>query len=137
MEALGLGDPESFPFLDPPAPRALEDGRSTLMELGAFDAQRRITAEGRSMARLPIEPRLSRMILASAREGCLEDALVIASALSVQDPRERPAGSEDAADAAHARWRQPDGDFAGLLRLWDAWSAARAESGSRRPPMRR
>ena len=130
MESLGLGAPESFPFIDPPSPRAIEEGRATLMELGAFDAQRRLTAAGRRMARLPIDPRLARMVLEASREGCLEDALVIAAALSVQDPRERPSGREQDADGAHARWRQPDGDFAGLVRLWRAWSDARASGGS-------
>lgn len=130
MESLGLGAPESFPFIDPPSPRAIEEGRSTLMELGAFDAQRRLTATGRQMARLPIDPRLSRMVFEASREGCLDDALVIAAALSVQDPRERPSGQEQLADAAHTRWRQPDGDFAGLLRLWRAWADARATGGS-------
>ena len=130
MESLGLGAPESFPFIDPPSPRAIEEGRSTLMELGAFDAQRRLTAAGRNMARLPIDPRLARMVLEASREGCLDDALVVAAALSVQDPRERPQGQEQAADGAHARWRQPDGDFAGLLRLWRAWADARAAGGS-------
>ena len=130
MESLGLGAPESFPFMDPPSPRAIEEGRSTLMELGAFDAQRRLTDAGRRMARLPIDPRLSRMVLEASREGCMDDALVIAAALSIQDPRERPSGREQDADAAHARWRQADGDFAGLLRLWRAWSDARAAGGS-------
>ena len=130
MESLGLGAPESFPFIDAPSPRAIEEGRSTLMELGALDAQRRLTAAGRHMARLPIDPRLARMVLEASREGCLDDALVVAAALSVQDPRERPSGQEQSADAAHARWRQPDGDFAGLLRLWRAWGEARASGGS-------
>ena len=130
MESLGLGAPESFPFIDPPSPRAIEEGRATLMELGAFDAQRRLTAAGRRMARLPIDPRLARMVLEASREGCLDDALVIAAALSVQDPRERPSGQEQVADGAHARWRQPDGDFAGLLRLWRAWTECRASGGS-------
>ena len=130
MESLGLGAPESFPFIDPPSPRAIEEGRSTLMELGAFDAQRRLTPAGRRMARLPIDPRLSRMVLEASREGCLEDALVVAAALSVQDPRERPAGQEQVADGVHARWRQPDGDFAGLLRLWRAWGDVRGTGGS-------
>ena len=130
MESLALGAPESFPFIDPPSPRAVEEGRSTLMELGAFDAQRRITAEGRQMARLPIDPRLARMVLEASREGCLDDALVIAAALSVQDPRERPSGQEQLADAAHARWRQPDGDVAGLLRLWRAWCETKESGGS-------
>jgi ATP-dependent helicase HrpA len=130
MESLALGAPESFPFIDAPSPRAIEEGRSTLMELGAFDAQRRLTAAGRQMARLPIDPRLARMVLEASREGCLDDALVIAAALSVQDPRERPSGQEQLADAAHARWRQADGDVAGLLRLWRAWRETRESAGS-------
>ncbi len=130
MESLSLGAPESFPFIDSPSPRAIEEGRATLMELGALDAQRRLTHAGRQMARMPIDPRLARMVLEASREGCLDDALVVAAALSVQDPRERPAGQEQLADAAHARWRQPDGDIAGLLRLWRAWRDAKESSGS-------
>ena len=130
MESLALGAPESFPFMDPPSPRSVEEGRSTLMELGAFDAQRRLTAAGRQMARLPIDPRLARMVLEASREGCLDDALVIAAALSLQDPRERPSGQEQLADAAHIRWRQPDGDVAGLLRLWRTWCETRESAGS-------
>jgi ATP-dependent helicase HrpA len=130
MESLGLGAPESFPFIDPPSPRAIEEGRHTLMELGAFDANRRLTASGRRMARLPIDPRLSRMVIEAMREGCLDEAIVVAAALSVQDPRERPSGQEQSADAAHVRWKQPDGDFAGLVRLWKAWSDTRASGGS-------
>ena len=106
MAALELGDVEAFPFLEPPAPRAIADGYQLLQELGAVDAERALTPLGRELARLPLDPRIGRMVLAARDDGCLAEALVIASALSVPDPRERPleraAGGRPGAPAAFA-----------------------------------
>ncbi len=121
MAALKLGDVEQFPFIDPPDPRAIRDGYETLHELGAVDEKRGLTPLGRDLARLPIDPRIGRMILAAQREGCLAEVLIIASALSVQDPRERPMEKSDAADEAHSAFKDPSSDFATYLKLWAAY----------------
>ncbi len=121
MAALRLGDVERFPFIDPPDPRAVRDGYETLHELGAVDEKRQLTPLGHDLARLPIDSRIGRMILAGRQEGCLPEVLVIASALSVQDPRERPMEKADAADQAHAEFRDPSSDFGSYLKLWAAY----------------
>jgi len=121
MEALSLGRAEDFPFVDPPSARMLADGRATLVELGASTAEGRLTKTGRAMSLLPLDPRLSRMLLASIDERCTNDMLVVAAALAVQDPRLRPQEKRDAADLAHARFRDGLSDFASFLRIWSAW----------------
>ncbi len=121
MTSLRLGDVERFPFIDAPDPRAIRDGYETLHELGAVDEKHLLTPLGRDLARLPIDPRIGRMILAGRRENCLEQVLVIAAALSVQDPRERPMEKADRADEAHEEFRDPSSDFGGYLRLWAAY----------------
>ena len=140
MLALGLGPVEQFPFLDPPSPRLVEEGWATLQELGAVDRERVLTDVGRRLARLPVDPRLGRMLVESIDERVLPEVLVIASALSTQDPRVRPPGMESAADLAHAVWFDQKSDFAGLLRIWfdhqerhraDGTSAARRWCGER------
>ncbi|MEW5942382.1 MAG: ATP-dependent RNA helicase HrpA [Pseudomonadota bacterium] len=118
MKALGLGDVANFPFLDPPDSRAIGDGFRLLEELGAVNEQRELTALGRELARLPLDPRISRMILAAKEENCLAEVLVIAAGLSVQDPRERPVAAQAAADAAHRRFVDERSDFLGYLKLW-------------------
>jgi len=119
MAAAGLGSVEDFPFLDPPDRRQVRDGLTLLHELGAFDRAGRLTPLGRRLARLPVDPRMGRMVLEAGRLGCAEEVIVIAAALSIQDPRERPAGEQGAADQAHARFADDDGsDFAAYLRLW-------------------
>jgi len=118
MAALGLGDVADFPFLDPPDRRSVRDGVDLLVELGALDADQRLTALGRRLAQVPIDPRLGRMVLAGNENGALREVLVIASALSIQDPRERPADRQDAATQAHARFRDKDSDFLSYLNLW-------------------
>lgn len=118
MKALGLGAVEEFPFLDPPQARAISEGYRVLQELGALDDDKNLTALGEQLARFPLDPRLSRMILAGSELGCLDDTLVLTAALSVQDPRERPRGLEAKADQQHARFRDERSDFAGLLKLW-------------------
>jgi ATP-dependent helicase HrpA len=117
--ALDLGPIDEFPFLDPPRPEAIRDGYRDLFELGAIDQARRLTPVGRQLARLPVDPRIGRMIVEADREGCLADVLIIAAALEVQDPRDRPAERQQEADAAHARWADPDSDFVAWLKLWD------------------
>ncbi|MET0741582.1 MAG: ATP-dependent RNA helicase HrpA [Candidatus Nanopelagicales bacterium] len=117
MAALRLGDVADFPFLDPPDRRQVRDGVQLLEELGALTDQR-LTDVGRRLAQLPIDPRIGRMLLEADGLGCVNEVLVIAAALSIQDPRERPADAQETADAAHARFRDPASDFLGYLNLW-------------------
>lgn len=123
MASLDLGAVEDFPFLDPPDRRAVGDGRALLAELGALvetrDGRPRLTRLGRTMSRLPVDPRMARMLLAADRQGCLADVLVIVAGLSIQDPRERPAEQQAQADQLHARFRSPSGDFLSWLVLWE------------------
>jgi ATP-dependent helicase HrpA len=118
MAALGLGDIENFPFLDPPDKRSIRDGVLLLQELGAFDREGSITELGRRLARLPLDPRVGRMILQADTEGCVREVLVIAAALSIPDPRERPAHREEAARQKHARFADERSDFISYLNLW-------------------
>ena len=121
MLALGLGDIDAFPFLDPPDPRAVADGWQQLAELDAVDRTRALTQTGRLMARLPVDPKLSRMLIESERLGCLREVTAIAAFLGIQDPRERPADQREAADAAHASFADPRSEFVAILRLWDEY----------------
>ncbi|MGC9456726.1 MAG: ATP-dependent RNA helicase HrpA [Halothiobacillaceae bacterium] len=118
LEDLRLGHPEDFPFVDPPDTRQIQDARQLLFELGAMDARRRVTVAGRQLARLPIDPRLGRMLLAPESAQAREDALVVVAFLAIQDPRERPAERRQAADQAHARFRSEGSDFGAVLKLW-------------------
>jgi ATP-dependent helicase HrpA len=118
MLVLGLGEVERFPFINPPDPRLVRDGYKLLQELGAVTPAGRLTGVGRRLARLPVDPRLGRMVLAASERGCLEELLVIASALAIQDPRERPADRQQQADQLHARFRHPRSDFMAWLNLW-------------------
>ena len=120
MLQLGLGRIEDFPFLEAPDERAIADGWQQLGELGAIDGERRLTAIGRQMARLPVDVKLARMLVAAQAAGCLRPMLVIASFLGIQDPRERPADARGAADTAHAQFADGRSEFVGVLRLWDA-----------------
>lgn len=132
MLSLRLGDIEAFPFVDAPDPRFIKDGFRLLFELGAVDERQRLSDIGRRLARLPIDPRLARMVLAGAENGALRDVLIVVSALAVQDPRERPADKRQAADQAHRIWQDPDSDFVAWLNLWNGFEAARHEfSGNR------
>ncbi|HEX9064463.1 MAG TPA: ATP-dependent RNA helicase HrpA [Streptosporangiaceae bacterium] len=122
MAALDLGEVAGFPFIDPPDTRNVTDGVRLLEELGAVQPGRAptaLTGTGRKLARLPADPRLGRMILAAGGNDCAREVLVIAAALSIQDPRERPADAREAADAQHARFAEPGSDFLSLLNLWD------------------
>lgn len=137
MTALGLGDIESFPFLDPPDRRTIRDGIALLEELGAVDPAgertgKWLTELGRQLARLPVDLRLARMILASGHNDCLREVLIIASALAINDPRERPVEEQQHADQLHARFADPDSDFLSWLHLWDyLHEERRARSSSR------
>src|SRR5439155_12888882 len=117
MTALGLGDMAAFPFIDPPDRRQVAAGVQLLEELGALDAGR-LTPLGRRLAQLPVDPRLARMVLEADRAGCLREVVVVAAALSIQDPRERPTDRQAAADQSHARFADPDSDFVAYLNLW-------------------
>ncbi|MDQ2796835.1 MAG: ATP-dependent RNA helicase HrpA, partial [Actinomycetota bacterium] len=118
MAALQLGDVADFPFLDPPDRRSVRDGVVLLQELGAFDSDGAITDPGRRLAQLPVDPRIGRMILAADAEGCVREVLVLAAALSIPDPRERPADREEAAKQMHARFADEHSDFLSYLNLW-------------------
>ena len=119
MKSLGLGDVEDFPFLDPPQSKAITEGYRVLEELGALGDKRELTPLGMRLARFPVDPRIGRMILAGAELGCLREVLVIAAALNIQDPRERPRELQQKADDCHRRFRDERSDFIGLLRLWE------------------
>ncbi len=129
MTSLGLGDLARFPFVDAPDPRQVADGIRLLEELGAFATGeqgrgrhrgrgRRLTASGRTLARLPLDPRLGRMVIEAGRLGCTREVLVIVAALSIQDPRERPVDKQAQADQSHARFKSETSDFASFLSLW-------------------
>ncbi|MER7542842.1 ATP-dependent RNA helicase HrpA [Actinomadura sp.] len=124
MTALGLGDIAAFPFVEPPDRRNIKAGVDLLHELGAIDPsekdpRKRLTPLGRRLAQLPIDPRLGRMVLEAEKNGCVREVLVIASALSIQDPRERPAEHQQAADEKHRRFADPTSDFLAYLNLWN------------------
>jgi ATP-dependent helicase HrpA len=119
MKALKLGAIEEFPFIDRPNARLVADGYQTLLELGAVGKDLALTPLGMKLARLPIDPRIARMVLAGQAEGVERELLIIAAALSVQDPRERPLDKQEAADAAHVEFRDPDSDFLSYLKLWE------------------
>jgi ATP-dependent helicase HrpA len=118
MKSLTLGSVEDFPFLDSPHPRLIRDGYQLLRELNAVDEAGGLTLIGHKLARLPLDPRIGRMLLAAEERRCLTEILVIASALSVQDPRERPLEAQQAADQAHAEFRDDKSDFLGWVKLW-------------------
>ncbi|GAA0475836.1 ATP-dependent helicase [Actinoplanes capillaceus] len=117
MTNLGLGDLQRFPFIDPPDRRNITDGIKLLEELGALD-DRKLTPLGRQLAQLPVDPRLARMVIEADRQECLAEVMVIAAALSIQDPRERPAEKQQQADERHARFTDKESDFFSYLNLW-------------------
>ena len=118
-QSLNLGAIEDFPFLEAPKPTAIRDGYKTLFELGAVNERNELTELGRKLARLPVDPRIARLIVAGHDEACLHDILIIAAALEAQDPRERPLDKQQAADEKHKPFQHPDSDFLSLLKLWD------------------
>jgi ATP-dependent helicase HrpA len=135
MAAAGLGDIEKFPFIDPPDHRNIRDGIQLLQELGALDPKekdpkRRLTPEGRKLSQLPVDPRLARMVLEAGRNGCVREVMVIAAALSIQDPRERPSEKQQQADQQHARFKDETSDFLAYLNLWRYVQGQQKERGS-------
>ena len=127
MLDLCLGPVEEFPFIEPPNPRAIADGWQQLTELGAIDGQRRLTSVGRQMARIPLDVKLARMVVAAQANSCLRPVLVITAFLAIQDPRERPHDARQAADRAHAQFADRQSEFLAILRLWQAFSLASAD----------
>ncbi|WP_399926867.1 ATP-dependent RNA helicase HrpA [Streptomyces kanamyceticus] len=135
MTAAGLGDIEKFPFIDPPDHRNIRDGVQLLQELGALDPtqkdpKKRLTQQGRKLAQLPVDPRLARMVLEADKNGCVREVMVIAAALSIQDPRERPAEKQAQADQLHARFKDETSDFLAYLNLWRYVREQQKERGS-------
>ncbi|GLY17577.1 ATP-dependent helicase [Kineosporia sp. NBRC 101677] len=137
MTSLNLGEVERFPFLESPDPRQIKDGMALLDELGAIDPEqtdqrKRLTGMGRTLAQLPVDPRLARMLVEADRNGCLADVLVIVSALSIQDPRERPTDKQAQADQSHARFKDQRSDFLSYVNLWNYVVGKQKEYGSGR-----
>jgi len=139
MLFLKLGHPSTFPFLDPPGERSVKDGFDLLMELGALTREGErfaLTSKGKLMARMPLDPRISRMMIESSQEGCLGEVAVIAAALSIQDPRERPVEKAPLADQAHSPFKDPDSDFLTLLNIWRRyhreWDALKTQNKMRK-----
>ncbi|MEU5074814.1 ATP-dependent RNA helicase HrpA [Streptomyces asoensis] len=135
MTAAGLGDIEKFPFIDPPDHRNIRDGVQLLQELNALDPsekdpRKRLTQTGRKLAQLPVDPRLARMVLEADKNGCVREVMVIAAALSIQDPRERPADKQTQADQQHARFKDETSDFLAYLNLWRYVREQQKERGS-------
>ena len=133
MEHLGLGDPLDFPFVDKPQPKRITDAYKTLEEIGAIwkkGKQRGLTEIGKILARLPLDPRVGRILIAADDEGCLREGLIIASALTVQDPRERPQEKQQQADQAHAKFRDERSDFTTWLNWWHAIEKNRNQSNN-------
>jgi len=129
MKALGLPEIEEFPFMDPPAPKAISEGYRTLREVGALDRAKNLTEEGRRMATMPVDPRLARMLLEAGREGVLAAVLPVVSGIETQDPRERPQDKQKEADKVHAKWRHEESDFMGMTMLWRALQEFRKGRG--------
>jgi len=119
MTTLGFGDIASFPFVEPPDGRLIRDGYKLLEELAAVDRRHKVTRLGHRLARLPVDPRIGRMLIAAAETGCLRETVIIAAALSVQDPRERPSERRQEADEAHAQFADERSDFLAFLKLWN------------------
>ena len=118
MKSLRLGDVEEFPFIEAPPPKAISDGYQLLLELGAVTEERALTPVGQELAKMPLDPRVARMIVAARDEGCLKEMLVIAAALTVQDPRDRPQERQGTADAAHKKFADEKSEFLSWLKLW-------------------
>ncbi|MDO9105539.1 MAG: ATP-dependent RNA helicase HrpA [Methylovulum sp.] len=121
MAALKLGDIEDFPFIEPPDEKMIRDGKTMLQEVNALDKSGQLTDTGRQLAKFPTDPKLARMLIAAHEEGCLHEVAIIVAALSVQDPREKPADKMPQADAKHAAFRHTESDFLTLLNLWNSY----------------
>ncbi len=127
IKSLRLGDIESFPFLDPPRPEAVREGIRTLREIGAIDRDERLTKIGHTLGRMPVDPRVGRMLIAANDFGVLPEMLVIAAAIEIQDPRERPPEKRQAADEVHVQFQDPRSDFLSYLKLWRFYQARRED----------
>jgi len=127
MQDMSLGEIEHFPFVEPPDQRLINDGIKQLVDVNAIDASRHLTSIGKQLARLPIDPRLARMLVQGSKEGCLKEVLIIVAALSIQDPRENPAEKREAAREKHSRFKDTESDFIGLINLWDYLEELRQE----------
>ena len=125
MLRMGLGDIARFPFVDPPDNKAINDGFKLLQELGAVNQERRITSTGRQLSQMPVDPRLGRMLVEANKNNALNEALIIVSALSTQDPRERPQEKQQAADQRHREFYHEDSDFMTFVNLWEAYEEQR------------
>ncbi|MFA5982777.1 MAG: ATP-dependent RNA helicase HrpA [Methylococcaceae bacterium] len=123
MATLNLGDIEDFPFIEPPDEKMIRDGKTMLQEVNALDKSGKLTETGKQLAKFPTDPKLARMLIAAHEEGCLHDVAIIVAALSVQDPRDKPADKMPQADAKHAAFRHPESDFLTLLNLWNNYEA--------------
>ena len=140
MKSLGLDDIDAFPFVDPPTGRAIADGYQTLQELGALaqtsggdgKLQNRLTTIGKVLAKLPLDPRVARMLLAARDQQCLRELLIIAAALAVQDPRERPMAAREQADQAHAKFADKQSEFLAWIKLWQWYHEQVAHKSSQR-----
>ncbi|MDX8378921.1 MAG: ATP-dependent RNA helicase HrpA [Gallionella sp.] len=132
MSALELGDIAAFPFIEPPLPRMIADGYQLLSELNAIDDAGKLTKLGHALAKLPLDPKIARLLLAGSQYQCLTEILIIASALSTQDPRERPMDSRVAADRAHKRFTDERSDFLAYIKIWAWFEQARANKKSNR-----
>ncbi len=121
MTALNLGDIEDFPFLEPPEDKMIRDGKNVLHEVNALDKSGKLTEVGKQLAKFPTDPKLARMLIAASHEHCLTEVAIIVSALSVQDPREKPADKMQQADAKHTAFRHPESDFLTLLNVWNTY----------------
>jgi len=127
MEHMQLGHVEDFPFVEPPDSRLITDGYKLLHELGAINNQHKITTIGKQLARLPIDPKLGRILIESVNENCLNETLIIVSALAVQDPRERPLNKQQAADEAHKKFIDKQSDFISWLNIWTQYHSTKEE----------
>ncbi|MGZ5648679.1 MAG: ATP-dependent RNA helicase HrpA, partial [Usitatibacter sp.] len=132
MAALELGPIAEFPFIEPPTPRQVEDGYRELFELGAIDGERKLTTLGEELARLPVDPKIGRLLLASREFHCLSEMLILAAALSIPDPRDRPQALREASDRAHEEFRDEASDFVQLLNLWKFFDEQLAHKKSNR-----
>lgn len=137
MKALGLPEMSDFPLPDPPSPKLVTEGYRTLRELSALDKKKDLTPLGYKLAKLPVDPRLGRMILESRHENCLAEALVLVAGLSIMDPRERPSEVAEKADAAHRRWKDDESDFVAMLNLWRDVVRFKDKNQWRRNPLRK
>lgn len=132
MTSLKLGDIEDFPFLEPPEDKMIRDGKNSLQEVNALDKAGKLTATGRQLAKIPTDPKLARMLLAANKLNCLAEVAIIVSALSIQDPREKPADKMHQADSKHAEFKIDDSDFLTILNIWNVFETQKKQLSNNR-----